>query len=105
MLKQRLSVYVPSRTKKGKTGWYTSATGEIQAGTKTCNRADGRDIPGFHAGSCRGQLVVEETSTDASRQKIYRVTGSGEIAFQLFSDPATSTLVRSMPEKVGMNPG
>jgi hypothetical protein len=51
------------------------------------------------------QLVEKETSTDVNGKKIYRVTGSGEIALQFFSDPATNTPVRSMPEKIRTNSG
>jgi hypothetical protein len=50
------------------------------------------------------QLVEEETSTDVSRKKLSMVIESGRIAFQFFSDPATSMLVRSILEKVRTHP-
>lgn len=43
--------------------------------------------------------LVEEEVMESRREKIYRVTERGEIAFRFFSDPATSSLVRSLHEK------
>ena len=44
-------------------------------------------------------LVLEESLPENTRQKRYRITENGEIAFRFFSDPATGTLVRTVLEK------
>ncbi|MGB9176775.1 MAG: hypothetical protein WCB46_08585 [Methanoregula sp.] len=62
-------------------------------------------FPDFMRALVDAQLVEKETSTDVNWKKIYRVTKSGEIAFPFFSDPATNTLVGSMPEKIRTNSG
>ncbi len=44
-------------------------------------------------------LVVEELTVESRREKMYRITEKGEIAFRFFSRPTTNSLVRSMLEK------
>ena len=44
-------------------------------------------------------LIEEEYSPGNRKEKTYRITEAGETAFRFFSDPATSSLVRSMLER------
>jgi DNA-binding PadR family transcriptional regulator len=44
-------------------------------------------------------LVDGESLPENTRQRRYRITENGEIAFRFFSDPATGTLVRTVLEK------
>ena len=40
-------------------------------------------------------LVEVRVSEETKREKFYRITDSGEIAFRFFADPVTNTLVRT----------
>ena len=53
---------------------------------------------GFMATLLETGLVEEEFAPENRKEKVYRVTGHGEIAFRFFADPATGTLVKSVLE-------
>jgi hypothetical protein len=99
IFKQLWSVYVPSRTKKVKPEDSPVQPLKFKRGRKPATELTHGTFSDFMRALIDAGLVVQGTSTDSSRQKIYRITESGEIAFRFFADPATNTLVRTMLEK------
>ena len=43
--------------------------------------------------------IAKDVTPANPKGKACRITNPGEIAFRFFSDPATNTLVRTIPEK------
>jgi hypothetical protein len=98
LYKQLWSVYVPSRTKKEKPGDPKTPVVISKQGRKPAAELSHQTFSGFVGTLRDAGLVEEEYAPDSRKEKIYRITDAGEIAFRFFSDPATSSLVRSMLE-------
>jgi len=95
--KQLWSVYVPSRTKKAKPGDPPTAKPvDYKRGRKPAAELTHGTFSDFMHALVDAGLVVEKASPENKKEKLYRITESGEIAFRFFSDPATNTLVRTM---------
>jgi hypothetical protein len=100
IFKQLWSVYVQSRTKKIKPDNPPVQPVKYKRGRKPATELTQGTFSDFMRALVDAGLVNEKTATDTSRQKVYRITDGGEIAFRFFSDPATNTLVRSILEKI-----
>jgi len=98
LYKQLWSAYVPSRTKKAKPGDPTKPVVQYMKGRKPAAELTHQTFSGFMGALRDAGLVEEEYAPDNRKEKIYRITEAGEIAFRFFSDPATGSLVRSMLE-------
>ncbi|MFA4860235.1 hypothetical protein [Methanoregula sp.] len=91
--------YVPSRTKKEKPGDPKKPVIPTKKGEKPAPELSHQTFSGF-MGNLRDAGLIEEENPEGNRkEKTYRITEAGEIAFRFFSDPATSSLVRSMLER------
>jgi hypothetical protein len=99
IFKQLWSVYKPSRTKKPKPADPLVKPVMYKHGRKPAANMTHPTFSGFMAALRESGLIDEESSPTNRREKVYRITDRGEIAFRFFSDPATSTLVRSQLEK------
>jgi hypothetical protein len=99
IFKQLWSVYKPSRTKKPKPSDPLVKPVIYKHGRKPASNMTHPTFSGFMATLRESGLIEEESSPANRREKVYRITERGEIAFRFFSDPATSTLVRSLLEK------
>jgi hypothetical protein len=92
-------VYVPSRTKKVRPGNPPIPPVTYKRGRKPAAELTHGTFSDFMQALLDSGLVEKGTSFEESHEKIFRITESGEIAFRLYSDPATSTLVRTCLEK------
>jgi hypothetical protein len=93
---QLFSLYVPTRTKRKKPEGSPSVhPAAFKQGRTPAGLTHGT-LSDFIGALVEAGLVMQETSTDTNRQKIYRITESGEIAFRLFADPGAGTLVRTV---------
>ncbi|MGA2122463.1 MAG: hypothetical protein ABSG49_10565 [Methanoregula sp.] len=99
--KQLWSVYVPSRTKKVKPGDPVAQPVTYKRGRKPAAEMTHGTLSTLMHSLEDAALVEERVSPDTRREKSYRITERGEIAFRLFSDPSTSSLVRMILEKNG----
>jgi hypothetical protein len=95
---QFFSSYVPSRTKKEKPGAPPKPVAQNKSGRKPVAALSHATFSGFMRTLRDAGLIEEEYVPDSRKEKSYRITDAGEIAFRFFSDPATSSLVRSMLE-------
>ena len=90
--------YVPSRTKKVKPGDPPKPVIRYRKGEKPAAEMSHQTFSGF-MGTLRDAGLIEEENPEGNRkEKTYRITEAGEIAFRFFSDPATNSLVKSMLE-------
>jgi len=92
--KQLWSVYVPSRTKKVKPVDPVAPSVTYKRGRKPAADMTHGTLSTLLHSLGDAALVEERVSPDTRREKSYRITERGEIAFRLFSDPAKSSLVR-----------
>jgi hypothetical protein len=97
--KQLWSVYVPSRTKKAKPGDPVAQPVTYKRGRKPAADMTHGTLSTLMHSLEDAALVEERVSPDTRREKSYRITDRGEIAFRLFSDPSTSSLVQMILEK------
>ncbi|MFZ1898643.1 hypothetical protein [Methanoregula sp.] len=99
LFKQLWSVYVPTRTKSKKADAPPASVVKYTHGRKPAAELTHGTFSDFMKSLADAGLVYEESAPENTRQKRYRITENGEIAFRFFSDPATSTLVRTVLEK------
>ncbi len=98
LYKQLWSSYVPSRTKKEKPGDPPKPVVHYKQGRKPAAELSHQTFSGF-MGTLRDAGLIDEENVPGNRkEKMYRITEAGEIAFRFFSDPATSSLVKSVLE-------
>jgi hypothetical protein len=90
--------YVPSRTKKPKPSDPPKPVVQYRKGRKPAAELSHATFSTFIGTLRDAGLIEEEYSTESRREKTYRITEAGEIAFRFFSDPATSSLVKTMLE-------
>ncbi|MCK9631191.1 MAG: hypothetical protein M0R30_06065 [Methanoregula sp.] len=95
---QLVSSYVPSRTGKEKPGAPPKPVAQYKSGRKPVAELSHATFSGFMRTLRDAGLVEEGYSPGSRKEKSYRITEAGEIAFRFFSDPATSSLVWSMLE-------
>lgn len=98
LYRQLFSYYVPSRTKKVKPGDPAGPVVHPGKGRMPVAELSHATFSGFMHTLRDAGLVDEEYSQDSRKEKSYRITEAGETAFVFFSDPATSSLVRSLLE-------
>jgi len=98
LYKQLWSTYVPSRTKKEKPGDPKKPVITYKKGEKPAAELSHQTFSGFMGMLRDAGLIEEENPAGNRKEKTYRITEAGEIAFRFFSDPATSSLVKSMLE-------
>ena len=100
IFKQLWSLYAPSRTKKVKSDEPPVQPVKYKRGHKQVAELTHATFSGF-IGTLRDAGLIAEKTTPANRkEKVYRITDRGEIAFRFFSDPATNTLVHTILEKI-----
>lgn len=97
---QLSSQYVPTRSKRVKTlpGDPWRIPNRSGKGKKTVPELTQATFSGFMAALRDAGLVEEAFAPENRKEKVYRVTGHGEITFRFFSDPAPGTLVKSVLE-------
>ncbi len=91
-------MYVPSRTKKEKPGDPPKPVVRYKKGEKPAADLSHATFSGFIRTLRDAGLIEEQYSPESRKEKSYRITEAGETAFRFFSDPATSSLVRSLLE-------
>ncbi|MHB8165043.1 MAG: helix-turn-helix transcriptional regulator [Methanoregula sp.] len=97
--KQLWPYYVPSRTKKAKPGDPPKPVVQYKKGRKPAAELTHGTLSTLMRTLEDAGLVEERVSEETKREKSYRITDSGEIAFRFFADPATNTLVRTALQK------
>jgi hypothetical protein len=97
--KQLWSVYVPTRTKRAKPGAPPVPPVRYKSGRKPAAELSHGTLSTLMRTLEEAGLVSERVPEETKREKLYRITDSGEIAFRFFANPATSTLVRTMLRK------
>jgi hypothetical protein len=97
--KQLWPYYVPSRTKKVKPGDSPKPVVQYKKGRKPAAELTHGTLSTLMRTLEEAGLVDEQVSEETKREKSYRITDSGEIAFRFFADPATNTLVRTVLQK------
>jgi hypothetical protein len=97
--KQLWTVYVPSRTKKAKPGDPVIPPVHYRQGRKPAAELTHGTLSTLMRTLEEAGLVDERVSEETKREKLYRITESGEIAFRFFADPATNSLVRTVLQK------
>jgi hypothetical protein len=97
--KQLWSVYIPTRTKRTKPGDPPVPPVKYRSGRKPAAELTHGTLSTLMRTLETAGLVSERVSVETKREKLYRITDRGEIAFRFFAEPATSTLVRTMLEK------
>jgi hypothetical protein len=98
LYKQLWSTYVPTRTKLEKPGDSEKPVVHYKKGQKPAAELSHATFSGFIRTLRDAGLIEEQYSPESRKEKSYRITEAGETAFRFFSDPATSSLVRSMLE-------
>lgn len=98
LYKQLWSAYVPSRTKTPEPGDPQTPVIPYKKGRTPAAELSHQTFSGFMGTLRDAGLVEEEFAPDSRKEKTYRITEAGEIAFRFYSDPATSSLVKSMLE-------
>ena len=98
LYKQLWSAYVPSRKKLEKPGDSPQPVVHAKKGQKPAADLSHATFSGFIRTLRDAGLIEEQYSPESRKEKSYRITEAGEIAFRFFSDPATSPLVRTMLE-------
>jgi hypothetical protein len=96
LYQQLWPLYAPSRTKSTKPDDPPAPVVHYQRGRKPAAELTQATFSGFMATLREAGLVDEDLAPESRKEKVYWVTGSGEIAFRLFADPATNTLVNSV---------
>jgi hypothetical protein len=97
LYKQLFSVYVPTRTKKAKPDDPLKPAIHYKRGQKPAAALSHATFSGFMR-TLRNAGLIKESSKNTRTGIMYCITGSGEIAFRFFSNPATSSLVKMMLE-------
>lgn len=100
IFKQLWSFYVPSRTKKAKPEDPPMQPVKFKRGHKPAAELTHGTFSDFMRILVESGLVVEEISTDERREKVFKITESGDIAFRFFSVPETNSLIRMLLDKV-----
>ncbi|MDP3563411.1 MAG: hypothetical protein Q8R70_02860 [Methanoregula sp.] len=100
IFRQLWSFYIPSRTKKAKPEDPPMQPVKFKRGHKPAAELTHGTFSDFMRALVDAGLVVDKVSTDERREKVFRITECGEIAFRFFSDPSTNTLVRTLLDKV-----
>jgi hypothetical protein len=98
LYKQLWSTYIPTRTTKEKPGEPPKPVVIYKQGRDPAAELSHQTFSGFTGTLRDAGLIEEEYSQGNRKEKSYRITDAGEIAFRFFSDPATSSLVKSMLE-------
>ncbi|MDD1694689.1 MAG: hypothetical protein LUQ71_08190, partial [Methanoregula sp.] len=96
LFKQFSSYYVPIRTKKEKPGVLPAAPAPVRKGRKPAAELTHGTFSDFMRALLDGGFITQRESEDEKRQKVYRITETGEITFRFHADPATNTLVRTV---------
>lgn len=99
IFKQLFPCYVPSRTKKAIPDDPKVQPAKPKKGRMPPAQLTHATFSGFISTLRDAGLIDEETGTANKKEKIYRITDRGEIAFRFFSVPDTNTLVRNLLEK------
>jgi len=99
LFKQLWSVYIPSRTKAAKHGDTPAPPVNYRKGRKPAAELTHGTLSTFMRTLEDAGLVIGQSPAETKREKVYRITARGDIAFRFFSDPATSTLVRIVLER------
>ncbi|MFA4849690.1 MAG: hypothetical protein WC626_08175 [Methanoregula sp.] len=97
--KQLWTFYVPSRTKKAKTGDPPVQPVHYKRGRKPAAELTHGTLSTLMRTLEGAGLVLERVSEETKREKSYQITDSGEIAFRFFANPATNTLVQTMLQR------
>ncbi|MDO9327030.1 MAG: hypothetical protein Q7T80_18940 [Methanoregula sp.] len=100
IFKQLFPCYVPSRTKKAIPDDPKVQPAKPKKGRIPPAELTHGTFSDFMRALADAELVDEAVSTEVGREKIFRITQSGEIAFRFFSDPATNSLIRTLLDKV-----
>jgi len=100
LYRQLWSSYAPSRTKKEKPGDPPRPVVHYKQGQKPAAELSHATFSGFIRTLRNAGLIEETYSKESRKEKSYRITDAGEIAFRFFSVPATSSLVKSMLESI-----
>jgi hypothetical protein len=95
---QLVSHYVPSRLTKEKAGYGDPTKPVTREKKAPATELSHATFSGFMRTLRDAGLVEEHYAPGSRKEKSYRITDAGEIAFRFFSDPATSSLVRSRLE-------
>lgn len=98
---QLWSLYVPTRRKGRKDSTENppaEKTVKYTHGRKPAANLTHGTFSDFMGVLVTSGLVEAATSPENKREKIYQITGKGEVAFRFYSDPATNTLVRNTLE-------
>nr|WP_319376984.1 winged helix DNA-binding protein [uncultured Methanoregula sp.] len=98
LYRQLFSYYVPSRTRKEKPGEPSRPVVQDKMGRKPAAELSHATFSGFVRTLRNAGLLEEEYAPESRKEKMYRITDAGETAFRFFSNPATSSLVRSVLE-------
>lgn len=98
LYRQLFSYYVPSRTRKEKPGDPSRRVVQDKMGRKPAAELSHATFSGFVRTLRNAGLIEEEYAPDSRKEKMYRITDAGETAFRFFSNPSTSSLVRSLLE-------
>ncbi|HII99635.1 MAG TPA: hypothetical protein HA272_10400 [Methanoregula sp.] len=98
LYRQVFSYYIPSRTKKTDPGDPPGPVVRPGKGRTPGAELSQATFSGFMRTLRDAGLVEEDYVRDSQKEKSYRITDAGETAFRFFSDPSTSSLVRSMLE-------
>ncbi len=100
IFKQLFTFYVPSRTKKAKPDDPLVQPAKLRKGRKPFAELTHGTFSDFMRTLVDTELIDEEVSQEAGREKMFRITESGEIAFRFFSDPSTNSLIQTLLNKV-----
>jgi hypothetical protein len=96
LYRQLFSYYVPSRIKKEKPGDPSRPVVQDKTSRTPTAELSHATFSGFVRTLREAGLIEEEYTPKSRKEKMYRITDAGETAFRLFSNPATSSLVRNM---------
>lgn len=88
--------YAPSRTKKEKPGDPPKPVIHYKKGEKPAAELSHATLSGFIRSLRDAGFIEEGYSPESLKEKSYRITEAGEIAFRFFSDPATGSLIKNM---------
>jgi hypothetical protein len=99
LFRQLWPFYAPSRAPSKKPDAVPTRVITYTHGRKPAAELTHGTFSDFMKALADAGLVYDEPAPGNTRQKRYRITENGEIAFRFFSDPATNTLVRTMLEK------
>jgi hypothetical protein len=100
IFQQLFPFYVPSRTKRAKPDDPPVQPVKFKKGRRPAAELTHGTFSDFMRALVDAELVNEEVSTDEGREKMFRITERGGIAFRFFSDPSTNSLIRTLFDKV-----